>query len=195
MKKQFYWLYKYQFGLISWFNVELSKNNILAKQLALLAQCWLKQRPIQTHQAGLNFVGPPSPWPLLVMWLKPNVSPSPVFEGCPKKLFDLEDTYWSSFCTARYFSWNVISRGAWCIWRALWGGLWHSGTNESLCCLVGLTSSPDFSSWTDCWRVWWEIPVVHLTQHWTHLIFTFLTEAAVNSITTLYCSHAGFSLG
>lgn len=114
--------------------------------------------------------------------------PSAVFERCLRKLFDLEVTYWNSFCPARYFSWNIISRKAQCIWRAPRGTVWHSGINRSLCCFVGLTSSPDSSSRTDCWRVWWEIPVAHLTPHWTHLIFICLTEAAVGSITTWYCS-------
>lgn len=59
-------------------------------------------------------------------------TPIPGFWRLSKKLFDLEDTYWNSFCTARYFSWNIISQRAWCIWRALWDTVWHSGTNESL---------------------------------------------------------------
>ncbi len=85
----------------------------------MLAQCWLKRLVLHRHtrQVWILLARPvPTlcPWTVLVTWLKPNVSPSPVFEGCPKKLFDLEDTYWSSFCIARYFpeTWSHREPGA-----------------------------------------------------------------------------------
>lgn len=128
------------------------------------------------------------PWPLLETWLQLNVPPPAVFEGCSRKLFDLEDTYWNSFCAARYFPWNIISQKARCMWRALWGSVWHSGINESLCCFVGLTSSLDSSSRTDCSRVWWETPRVTLDHTLSSPDFISHTDAAVSSIPTRYCS-------
>lgn len=50
------------------------------------------------------------------------------FWALSQKLFDLEGTYWTSFCAARYFSWNMNSQKAQCICRACGvpsGKQWH----------------------------------------------------------------------
>lgn len=178
----------------------VAKNNTLAKQLR---ESWLKLLAlhIPTRQVCLlsEVQEPSSPNTTASWWRGCSLMhPHPLFfEGCPKKkntLRDLEDTYWNTFCRCKvFFLKHNLSERAWCIWRALWGAVWHSGTNESLCCLVGSyiilqTPAPEVTAGGFAGRsLWYTWPYTELIR-----FFTFLTEAAVNSIATSYCSYAKF---
>lgn len=99
---------------------------------------------------------------------------------CPAMMFMLLQP--NKLQSSRKNTWSYSAR--WESLRAQRGAVWHSGTNDSLCCF---TSSLDSGSW----RVRWEIPVTCLTLSQT---FNFLTEAAIKklNLNSIY-SQAKFS--